>query len=153
MLLLSGPNLCGNENKYVKDCIDTGWVSSVGSYVTLFESQISKFVNSNFAIATSSGTTALHISLVLSDIKQDDYVIVPNLTFVASLNSIKYTGAKPILMDVCPKTWQMDLNLLENFLDKKTDIKNDKCILKANNKVIKAIMPVHVFVICVIWKN
>ena len=78
MVLLSGPNLCGNENKYVKDCIDTGWVSSVGSYVTRFENQIKEFSNSKHAIATSSGTTALHVSLILSDVQIDDYVIVPN---------------------------------------------------------------------------
>ncbi len=145
MVLLSGPNLCGNENKYVKDCIDTGWVSSVGSYVTRFENQIKEFCNSKHAIATSSGTTALHVSLILSDVQKNDYVIVPNLTFVASLNSIKYTGADPILVDVCPDSWQMDLNLLESFLKNYTYNKNGVCHLKKNDRKIKVIMPVHVF--------
>ena len=144
MVLLSGPNLSGNELKYVNDCIETGWVSSVGSYVTDFEKSISKFVNSKFAIATSSGTTALHLSFIISNITKDDFVIVPNITFIATLNSIKYTGATPILIDVDPETWQLDLNLLEKFLSKKTKIIDGKCIHIETKKLIKAIVPVHV---------
>ena len=86
MILLSGPNLSGNELKYVTDCIKTGWVSSVGSYVSDFERSISKYVGSKYAVATSSGTTALHLSLITSDVGFNDYVIVPNITFIATLN-------------------------------------------------------------------
>lgn len=144
MLLLSGPNLSGNELKYVKDCIETGWVSSVGSYVTDFENSVANYVGSKYAVATSSGTTALHLSLTISDIKKDDYVIVPNLTFIATLNAVKYVGANPILIDVDEFTWQLDLNLLLKFLDTKTKQHNGNCVLKKDGKKIKAIVPVHV---------
>jgi perosamine synthetase len=143
MLLLSGPNISGNEWKYVKDCLDTGWVSSVGSYVDQFEKMNASFAGTKYAVATSSGTTALHVCLLLNNIGQDDYVIAPNITFIASINSIKYTGAEPILIDVDPETWQMDLGLLEEFLEKETMQVNNVCAYK-DGKTIKAIMPVHV---------
>ena len=108
MVLLSGPNINGNEWKYVKDCLDTGWVSSVGSYVTDFEKQISNYVGSKYAIATSSGTTALHLALLALDIKNNEEVIVPNLTYIAPVNSVSYVGAKPILVDVDNDTWLMN---------------------------------------------
>jgi perosamine synthetase len=144
MTLLSGPNISGNEWQYVKDCLDTGWVSSVGSYVNKFEEMIAEQSGSSYAIATSSGTTALHISLLLSGICSSDYVIVPNITFIASLNAIKYTGADPILLDIDSKTWQLDVHLLESFLENKTYFKNGICRYKEDNRKIRAIMPVHV---------
>ena len=144
MLLLSGPNIAGNEWKYIKECLDTGWVSSVGSYVTKFENMVAEFAGCRFGVATSNGTSALHIALMLAGVKSDDYVLVPNLTFVASLNSIKYTGADPILMDVDRLTWQMDLDLLEEFLENETDEKDDQLFYIKNGRVIRCIMPVHV---------
>lgn len=144
MTLLSGPNISGNEWKYVKDCLDTAWVSSVGQYVNQFEEMLATFTGCKYAVATSCGTTALHISLILAGVKADDLVIVPNITFVASLNSISYTGASPILMDVDEDTWQLDLNLLEKFLSEKTKIENSNCIYKEDKRIIRAIMPVHV---------
>ena len=144
MLLLSGPNIAGNEWKYIKECLDTGWVSSVGSYVTKFENMVAEYAGCRFGVATSNGTTALHIALMLAGVKEDDYVLVPNVTFVASLNSIKYTGADPILMDVDRSTWQMDLDLLEEFLENETDEKNDELFYIKNGRVIRCIMPVHV---------
>jgi perosamine synthetase len=145
MTLLSAPNIAGNEWKYVKDCLDTGWVSSVGSYVDSFEKKLAEFTGAKYAVATSSGTTALHISLILSGVKQGDYVIVPNITFVASLNSIAYTGAEPILMDVNVGDWQMDLDLLDQYLSENT-FRDDSglCLHKSDRRVIRAIMPVHV---------
>lgn len=144
MVLLSGPNINGNEWKYVKDCLDTGWVSSVGSYVTEFENQISNYVGSKYSVAVSSGTTALHLSLLISGVKSDDLVLTTNLTFIATLNAIKYIGASPILIDVDQYTWQMDLDLLGEFLDSKTEIRDNECILKSTGQRIKAIVPVHV---------
>jgi perosamine synthetase len=145
MTLLSAPNIAGNEWKYVKDCLDTGWVSSVGSYVDSFEKKLAEFTGAKYAVATSSGTTALHISLILSGVKQGDYVIVPNITFVASLNSIAYTGAEPILMDVNVGDWQMDLDLLDQYLSENTfRDDNGLCLHKTDRRVIRAIMPVHV---------
>ena len=144
MLLLSAPNISGNEWKYIKDCLDTGWVSSVGAYVEKFEKMTAEFAGAKYAIATSSGTTALHICLILNGIESGDYVIAPNLTFVASINAIKYTNADPILIDADEHTWQMDLDLLEKFLAEETEIKNGKSIYKKDGRKIKAIMPVHV---------
>lgn len=144
MLLLSGPNIAGNEWKYVKDCLDTGWVSSVGAYVTQFENMLAEFSGCKFGVATSNGTTALHISLMLAGVKQDDYVIVPNVTFIASINAIKYTGADPILIDADPETWQMDLDLLEEFLENETDEKNGELFYIKDGRTVRCIMPVHV---------
>jgi perosamine synthetase len=144
MLLLSGPNIAGNEMKYVKECLETGWVSSVGSYVTKFENMLAEYSGCKYGVATSSGTTALHISLLLAGVQRDDYVIAPNVTFIASINSIKYTGADPILVDVDPQTWQMDLDLLEEFLENETDEKNGQLFYVADGRPIRCIMPVHV---------
>lgn len=144
MTLLSGPNLSGNELKYITECIETGWVSSVGSYVDRFEKMTAEFTGAGFAVATSSGTTALHTCLVLMGVKPEDLVIAPNITFVASINSIKYTGASPVLIDADPDTWQMDLALLEQFLEEETQLAGNSCIHKATGKRIPVIMPVHV---------
>ena len=144
MLLLSGPNICGNEWKYVKDCLDTGWVSSVGSYVDQFEKMTAEFAGTKYAVATSSGTTALHICLVMLGINENDYIIAPNITFIATCNAIKYTRANPIFIDTDENTWQMDLDLLEEFLKNETEQKNNVCYYKKDGKRIPAIMPVHV---------
>ncbi len=144
MVLLSGPNISGNEWKYVKECLDTAWVSSVGAYVNKFEEMMAEFTGTKYAVATSSGTTALHISLMLAGVERGDYVIVPNITFIASVNSISYTGASPILMDVDERTWQMDADLLENFLETQTEVVNNRCVHKKDQRIISAIMPVHV---------
>lgn len=144
MLLLSGPNLGGNELKYIIRCVETGWVSSVGSYVDKFEKMSAEFAGAKYAVATSSGTTALHICLIMTGVNQNDMVIAPNITFIATLNSIKYTGASPILIDTDEKNWQMDLNLLEEFLTNETKQKDHVCYHKKTGKRIPVIMPVHV---------
>ncbi len=144
MLLLSGPNMAGNELKYVTECITTGWVSSVGAYVDQFEKMSAEFAGTKYAVATSSGTTALHICLVMMGVNQDDYVITPNITFIATCNSIKYTGANPIFIDTDVNTWQMDLDLLEEFLTNQTEQRNGVCHCKKDGKRIPVIMPVHV---------
>jgi perosamine synthetase len=144
MLLLSGPNMAGNELKYVTECITTGWVSSVGAYVDQFEKMSADFAGTKYAVATSSGTTALHICLVMMGVNQDDYVITPNITFIATCNSIKYTGANPIFIDTDVNTWQMDLDLLQEFLTNETEQRNGICHYKKDGKRIPVIMPVHV---------
>ena len=141
---LSVPNIAGNEWKYVKDCLDTGWISSVGSYVNQFEQMVADFTGTQFGIAAVNGTAALHIALLLSGVKQNDYVILPNLTFVASANSIKYLGADPILVDADPLLWQMDLDLLEEFLEKETNEKQGELYYTRDGRRISAIMPVHI---------
>ncbi len=144
MIPLSLPHIDGNEWQYVKECLDTGWVSSAGSYVNRFEEAVAKYVGSKFGVACMNGTSALHISLLLCGVKRRDYVILPNITFVASANSIKYTNADPIFIDVDPGTWQMDLDVLEQFLDRETVLENGQTLLKNSKRAIKAIMPVHV---------
>ena len=144
MLLLSGPNMCGNEWKYVKECLDTGWVSSVGAYVDQFEKMTAGFAGTKYAVATSSGTTALHICLVMMGVNENDYVIAPNITFIATCNAIKYTGANPLFIDTDEKSWQMDLDLLEAFLTNETEQRSGACYYKKDGKRIPVIMPVHV---------
>ena len=144
MLLLSGPNMAGNEWKYIKDCLDTGWVSSVGAYVDQFEKMSAEFAGTKYAVATSSGTTALHVCLVMMGVNEKDYVITPNITFIATCNSIKYTGADPILIDTDPASWQMDLDLLEEFFTNETEQRNGGCHYKKDGRRIPVIMPVHV---------
>jgi perosamine synthetase len=148
MIPLSIPNISGNEWQYVKDCLDTGWISSVGSYVNKFENDIATFVGAKYAIAAMNGSAALHLSLQLAGIQRDDYVITPNITFVATCNTISYHGAHPLLIDVDKFTWQMDLDLLEEFLLNETYLaeRNGKPCIRSNrdDKVISIIMPVHV---------
>lgn len=144
MIPLSVPNISGNEWTYIKECLDTNWVSSVGSYVDKFEQSLCEFTGAKFAVSTVNGSAALHVSMLLAGVEQNDYVIVPNITFIASVNTITYLKASPILMDVNKDTWQMDLDLLEEFLSTKTEIRNNRCIHKETNRVIRCIMPVHV---------
>jgi aminotransferase in exopolysaccharide biosynthesis len=141
---LSVPNIAGNEWKYVKDCLDTGWISSVGSYVNQFEQMVADFAGAKYGVASVNGTAALHIALLMSGVKQDDYVILPNLTFVASANSIKYLGAEPLLIDADPDLWQMDLDLFEEFLENETDERDGEVIYIKDGRRIGAIMPVHI---------
>ncbi|MBS1610922.1 MAG: LegC family aminotransferase [Bacteroidetes bacterium] len=143
-IALSLPNMAGNEWKYVKDCLDTGWISSVGEYVNRFEKMVADFAGAKYGVAAVNGTAALHISLLLSGVKANDYVILPNLTFVASANSIKYVGADPILIDADPLLWQMDLDLLEEFLENETDEKDGSLFYIKDGRRIAAIMPVHI---------
>lgn len=145
LVLLSVPNLAGNEWKYVKDCLDTGWISSAGSYVNTFEEKVAEYAGAKYGVATMNGTAGLHISLELMGVKPGDYVIVSNITFVASANAIKYTGAEPILIDAAPDTWQMDLDLLEEFLEEKTSINDEgDRILNKDGRCVRVIMPVHI---------
>lgn len=142
MIPLSVPNLCGNEWKYIKECLDTNWVSSVGSYVDLFEKKVSEFTGAKYAISVVNGTCALHLSLQLAGVKSGDLVIVPNITFVASANSVKHSGADPVFIDVEESTWQMDLDLLEDFLQNRCQSKSGQTFFQERS--ISAIMPVHV---------
>ena len=144
MISLSLPNISGNEWKYVKDCLDTGWISSVGAYVTQFEEMIAKQAGTKYGVASVNGTAAIHIALELAGVEPNDYVIVPNITFIASSNAVKYTWADPIFMDVHPDTWQMDLDLLEQFLNNETYYRHNRCYLKKNDRCVRAILPVHV---------
>jgi len=114
------PFLGGNEFNYVKDCIDSTWISSKGKYVNLFENRFSSYVGSDFAIGVPNGTIALHLALLGLEIGPGDEVIVPTLTYIASVNSITYTGAKPVFVDSEKSTWQMDPEDVKKKLTSKT---------------------------------
>jgi perosamine synthetase len=144
MIPLSVPNISGNEWTYIKECLDTNWVSSVGSYVTKFEKTLAEYTGAKYAIATSNGTAALHISLQLAGVERGDLVVIPNITFVATANAVKYTGADPVMIDIDTNTWQMDLGLLEEFLQTHTEIREGFSFHKKLNRRISAIVPVHV---------
>lgn len=144
MIPLSLPHLAGNEWQYVKDCLDTGWVSSAGAYVTQFENKVAEFAGCKYGVACVNGTTGLHLTMHMFDVKLGDHLIVPNITFIASANAASYTYANPIFLDVDPETWQIDLDLLEEFLITQTELRGDWTYLKSTNRPIKAIMPVHV---------
>ena len=142
---LHEPFFNGNEKKYLDECIDSTFVSSVGKFVNQVESKIAKFTDSKFAIATSNGTSALHISLLISNVNKGDEVITQPVTFVATCNAINYCGASPIFIDVDKDTMGLSPSELESFLKKNTFLKDHQCINKISGKIIKACIPVHTF--------
>lgn len=141
---LSVPNLRGNELKYVKNAVETEWVSTAGSYVTDFENSIKTYVGSKGAVACQSGTAGLHIALMLCGVKSRDLVIVPTLTFIAAVNPVKYIGAEPVFMD-CDDSLCMDPDKLRRFCEEECEFKNGKLIHKQTGKNIPAVVVVHVF--------
>ena len=120
---LSVPILNGNELKYVKECIDTEWVSSAGKYVELFEEKLANFTGSSFAVACVNATFDLQICLKLSNVEPEDEVIIPTLTFIAPVNAIKYNNAHPIFMDV-DNYYNLDSQKTIDFIEKETTYKN-----------------------------
>ena len=127
-----------------KKCISSGWLSSSGKYVTTFENKISKFNKSNYVVACNSGTSALHISLKLSNVKEGDEVIVPSITFISTINSVLYNNASPIFMD-CDEYLNIDIKKLIFFLKKNTFKKKNFTFNKKTKKRISAILVTHVF--------
>jgi perosamine synthetase len=120
MIPISNPSLAGNELKYVTDCLTSGWVSSVGSYVTRFEEAFAGFCGSAHAVTCSNGTTALHLALLALGVKAGDEVIVPTLTYVATANAVAYCGATPVFVDAEPATWNMDPGRMEGLVTERT---------------------------------
>ncbi len=144
MIPLSVPNICGNEWKYVKDCLDTEWVSSAGQYVDLFEKKISQYSGSKYAIACVNGTSALQVSLRLLGVKVDDEVIIPTLTFIAPVNSIRYNNAYPIFMDV-DDFYNIDSQKTIDFIKKETFFSKGFSYNKKTKRRISAIIPIHMW--------
>ena len=142
---LHEPVFRGNEWKYVKDCLDTGWVSSVGSYVDRFEKELAKFTGVPFAVATGNGTSALHICLILSNVGMGDEVLIPTLTFVATANAVRYCGAIPHFVDLDPQTLGVDARKLKVYLSSISSIQGDICTNRETGRRIRAIVPVHIF--------
>lgn len=114
------PDLSGNEKKYVNDCIDSTWISSKGKYLGLFEEKFKEFIGVKYATAVSNGTVAIHLALVALGIGKGDEVIVPTLTYIASVNAIKYTGAEPVFVDSEAETWQIDPEDVKKKITPKT---------------------------------
>jgi perosamine synthetase len=123
------PDLRGNEKKYVLDCLDSNWISSLGKYIPLFERKFSAYCGSNYGVSVANGTVALHLALAALGIGKGDEVLVPDLTFVATPNAVSYTGAKPVFVDADPKVWNISPEKIEEQITSKT----------------KAIIPVHLF--------
>ena len=142
---LHEPKFIGNEKKYLNECIDSTFVSSVGKFVDEFEEKIAKYTGARYAVATSNGTSALHIALLLANVTRNDEVITQPLTFVATCNAISYCGANPVFIDVDKDTMGMSPSALQKFLENNTSIKNQQCINNKTGKVIKACVPMHTF--------
>lgn len=138
------PEIRGNEWKYIKECLDTGWVSSVGSFVNRFEQELAAIVGAKHAVATVNGTAALHISLLVAGVQPDDEVLVPTLTFIAPANTIRYVGAWPVFIDADPVYWQMDPQKVIDFLEEECTWANRELHNKSTGRRVRAILPVHV---------
>lgn len=123
------PSLSGNEKKYVNDCLDSTWISSKGKYLNLFEDSFKNFVGVKYATAVSNGTVAIHLALIALGVGLGDEVIVPTLTYIASVNAIQYTGATPVFVDSEKDYWQMDIEDVRKKITSKT----------------KAVMAVHLY--------
>lgn len=141
---LSVPNLSLGILENIKECIETGWVSTGGRFITEFEEKIAKYVGVERAVSCQSGTSGLHLALRVLGIESGDEVIVPTVTFIAAVNPVKYMSAEPIFMD-CDDTLNMDTDKLEEFLENECDYIDGKVINKKTSKQIKAIVVVHVF--------
>ena len=143
MIPLSVPNLTGNEKKYLDDCIDTTFVSSVGQYVNRFEKMTSEAVGSSFAVATSSGTTGIHAALTAAGVKYDDLVIIPTFTFIATANAVRHCGALPWLMDISADDWCLDPVIVREEIEKNCERRSEGLFHKETGKRVAALMPVY----------
>ncbi len=138
------PEIRGNEWKYIKECLDTNWVSSVGPFVDRFERELAGYVGTKYAVATCNGTAALHIALLVAGVQPNDEVLVSTLTFIAPANAIRYVGAWPVFMDAEPDYWQMDPEKVVDFLEKECQWRNGALYNKTTGRRVKALLPVHI---------
>ena len=144
ILPLHEPRFLGNERKYVMDCIDSTFVSSVGQYVIDFEEKIKAYTGAKYAIAVVNGTAALHLSLILAGVKSNDLVVTQALSFVATANAIKYTGATPYFADVDRETLGMSPRALRKFLDH-VEVRNNIPYYIPTGQKVGAVVPMHTF--------
>ncbi|KUF35301.1 MULTISPECIES: LegC family aminotransferase [Lysinibacillus] len=142
---LHEPTFNDKEVEYVTDCIKTGWVSSVGSYVTRFEEDLAKFVGVKRAVAVVNGTAALHIALKVAGVEVNDEVLMPSLTFIATANAVSYLQAIPHFVDVERNTLGVDAIALRNYLEEISEVRNSELFNKQTNRRIKALVPMHTF--------
>ena len=141
---LSVPSIQGNEWKYIKECLNTEWVSSAGKYVNLFEEKIAEYTGAIYSIACVNGTAALHICLVLAGIKPEDEVVVPTLTFISPINVVRYCNAYPIFVDA-DDFYNIDVEKTIQFINEETIFKGGFTYNRKTSRKISAIIPVHIF--------
>ncbi|MGI7618220.1 aminotransferase LegC [Campylobacter coli] len=144
-IALHEPCFIGNEKKYLLECIDSGFVSSVGEFVTRFEEALKEKTKARFVIATNTGTAALHIALLANGIDENCEVITQSISFVATANAIAYTGAKPVFLDIDENTLSLSPKALEHFLENQTYQKDNLSYNKTTHKLIKACVIMHTF--------
>ncbi|EAI2588443.1 aminotransferase LegC [Campylobacter coli] len=144
-IALHEPCFIGNEKKYLLECIDSGFVSSVGEFVTRFEEALKEKTKARFVIATNTGTAALHIALLANGIDENCEVITQSISFVATANAITYTGAKPVFLDIDENTLSLSPKALEHFLENQTYQKDNLSYNKTTHKPIKACVIMHTF--------
>ena len=143
MIPLAQPDLSGNEEANLRECIRTGWVSSVGPFVDRFERMVADATGSAHVTATSSGTTGLHAALLAVGTKPDDLVVIPAFTFIATANAVAHCGATPWLVDVTRESWTLDPGLLARELARHSERRGADLVHRASGRRIAAIMPVH----------
>jgi perosamine synthetase len=141
---LAVPAIQGNEWRYIKECLDTNWVSSVGPFVDRFESEIAARIGTRFAVATVNGTAALHVALLLAGVKPEDEVLVSTLTFIAPVNAIRYVGAWPVFIDAEPDYWQMDPSGVVDFLERGCRWHKGAPYNRLTGRRVSAVIPVHI---------
>jgi perosamine synthetase len=139
------PHLAGNEWRYVKQCLDENWVSSVGEFVTRFEREVAAWVGVPYAVATVNGSAALHVALLAAGVQRDDEVLVPALTFVATANTIAYCGAHPVFMDSEEASWGIDAGKVADFLGRECLVKDGRVVNRATGRTVRALLPVHLY--------
>jgi len=138
------PEIRGNEWEYVRECLETGWVSSAGAFVDRFEHLVAQQCGCEHAVATVNGTSALHVALLVAGVQPDDEVLVSTLTFIAPVNAIRYVGAWPVFVDSEPNYWQMDSARVVEFLEKGCRWSNGALYNQRTGRRVTAIVPVHV---------
>lgn len=142
---LSVPKFIGNEKKYLNECIDTTFVSSVGKFVDRFENDMAAYTGAKRAVVCVSGTNALHMAMMLAGVERDDEVLTQALTFIATCNAISYIGAHPVFLDVDKSTMGLSPDAVKAWLVKNGEIRNGQCYDKQTGRRVKACVPMHTF--------
>lgn len=142
---LAVPKFIGNEKKYLNECIDTTFVSSVGKFVDRFEEEMARYTSAKRAVVCVSGTNALHMALMLVGVERDDEVLTQALTFIATCNALSYIGAHPVFLDVDLTTMGLSPVAVKDWLAKNAEIRNGQCYNKRTGRRVKACIPMHTF--------
>jgi aminotransferase in exopolysaccharide biosynthesis len=142
---LHEPRFAGREKEFLLECIDSTFVSSIGKFVDQFEQRLAEYTGAKYAVATVSGTSALHVSLLLADVERDTEVITQSLSFIATCNAINYCGAMPVFVDVDKKTLGLSPKSLSDFLEAYGKLIDGQCFNKKTNKRLSACVPMHTF--------